>query len=879
MKKLITLIAIFIGIHMMGQPAGWSYNQPIIVNNPNSQNAVNYQLRLTVNTQSIIALGRMNTNGDDIRFGAPCNAPTLFNYWIEAGINTPTTVIWVKIPYIAANTSTVIFMFYGNPTATAVSSIPATFKGPNSSTDSVSGGTAGGVGNSQRGFRFQPNQNLLVTQFGKSEPTGTTRFVTLFDFSSSAIITQTQVAGATTSYTYNAIQPIWLNSGSQYVLQLFQGASDGYYFGTSSQIGQHLTYLDMRYCNSCTQNTFPTSVLSNYHYGYPDFLYYVTNTLVTTPTYTMNEGLGSITAPTVAFCGATTVTLTTNTGGAFTWNTGSTASLIVVSPTTTTNYYITSPTNTFMCPAVTVTVNPGPPTLTVAYSANTVCPGNTVIVTASGALTYSFTGGISNGVPFAPSATTSYTITGGNACGTGTTVATVTVAPLPVVGASSPTIVCSANTATLSATGATNYTWMPGSLTGSAVVVNPTAQVVYTLTGVSGSCSGVSTITLPVNPNPTISASASSSVICEGDQATITAIGGNNYTWTPGGNGPSITVTPTTTSLYSVTGDNSFGCTSSANQVLIVTAAPPVNVSTNKPNVCIGGSATLSANGAHTYSWNGGQTGTPIVVNPVGNTIYSVVGTNTNTGCSKTKTVSVNVFTPALVVSTDATICPGNSATLTASGANTYTWDTGWQNPVLIISPLTNTVQVISATTNSFGISCVSASTVAVYLYQLPAVTAAASKTAICRNEIMTFIAGGANTYTWSNLNTSPTFTLKGTSNITYSFTVTGTDSHSCTNTATASVKVNPCTTIEEVEQGDKMVNVFPNPTNGEFVISSNEDIELVIVDELGRSVRKLSITKDNSHRILVSGLANGIYFIKRQSDNLLLEKLVVNKQ
>ena len=71
----------------------------------------------------------------------------------------------------------------------------------------------------------------------------------------------------------------------RYTLQLYQGSSDGYYFGTSSQIGQHLTYLDMRYCNSCTQNTFPNNFLNNYHYGYPDLWYFTKNNISPAPTY------------------------------------------------------------------------------------------------------------------------------------------------------------------------------------------------------------------------------------------------------------------------------------------------------------------------------------------------------------------------------------------------------------------------------------------------------------------------------------------------------------------------------------------------------------------------------------------------------------------
>ncbi len=185
-------------------------------------------------------------------------------------------------------------MLYGNATATAASTLN-TFNGPYSATDQVASGASGGATNSQRGFRFSPNHNIIISQFGKREPNGSTRYVTIFDFNTQAIVQQTQVAGPAATYSYsNLSSPIWLNKNQQYLLQLYQGSTDGYYFGASSQINSNLTYYDMKYCNSCTQNTFPTSTLNNYHYGYPDFQFYTcdTNNITTAPTVVVGAGGG-----------------------------------------------------------------------------------------------------------------------------------------------------------------------------------------------------------------------------------------------------------------------------------------------------------------------------------------------------------------------------------------------------------------------------------------------------------------------------------------------------------------------------------------------------------------------------------------------------------
>lgn len=277
----------------------YSAQVPIRIKNNSGTPMSNTSVKLVVNTQALITLGIMQANGNDIRFSANCS-PTpgsLIGYWIEGPMNSTTTAIWIKIPSLAANDSTLIYMYCGNPSAPSVSLLSDALNGPHSSTDSVASGASGGATNSQRGFRFTPIVDLLVTHFGKREPNGTTRYVTLFDQTTQTILRQKQVSGPSGQYSYDTLgAPIWLIAGTQYQIQLYQGSADGYYFGTSSQIGQHLTYGDMRYCNSCTQNTFPTSVLTNYHYGYPDFWYFIPSNPVTpAPTATYFPAADTVT--------------------------------------------------------------------------------------------------------------------------------------------------------------------------------------------------------------------------------------------------------------------------------------------------------------------------------------------------------------------------------------------------------------------------------------------------------------------------------------------------------------------------------------------------------------------------------------------------------
>jgi hypothetical protein len=408
---------VLLSFNIKAQLPGYSNVKSITVSNTSTTAAIGYQLRLVVNTQTLISSNQMLANGDDIRFGKTCNGSTLYNYWIESGINTPTTVIWVKIDTITANASRTFFMYHGNPSAVATSSIPLVFSFAGSSTDSVATGAAGGATNSQRGFRFSPNVDILVTSLGKREPNGTLRYVTLFDNATQAIITQQQVSGPLGVYSYTALPiPIWLTQNTQYIIQLYQGASDGYYFGTSSQIDSRLTYYDMRYCGSCTQNTFPTSTLANYHYGYADFLFYYRNMITPAPTYTLNgnaSAVPSITGSSLVCAGAS-ITLTASGATTYSWSTGATTASISVTPTANTTYTATG-SNTLGCLGMAtqaVTVNPLP-TVTASSSSSLICAGQSVSLTANGASTYSWNTSSTNTIiSVTPSVTTSYTVTG-----------------------------------------------------------------------------------------------------------------------------------------------------------------------------------------------------------------------------------------------------------------------------------------------------------------------------------------------------------------------------------------------------------------------------------------------------------------------------------
>ncbi len=584
----------------------------------------------------------------------------------------------------------------------------------------------------------------------------------------------------------------------------------------------------------------------------------------------------------VAICAGTSLTLTTNAISNYSWSNGSTASSIVVNPSGSTIYSLTatSPSNCISTRVMSVNVSSGLPSLSITSSTNTTCLGKTVTLTASGAVTYTWTNGIVNGAAFTPSATQSYTVTGQNGCGTSTAVTAVSIAPLAVSLISTPTIVCAGSTSTLNAsTAATSYSWYPILSTASnSLVVSPQANTIYTVAVSDGTCFGAATVAVNTNPVPTVVATPSLASICSGDQIVLSAIGANSFTWTPGNmSGNSVTVSPTAPTPYQVVGTNSFGCTGAANLAIIVNPSPTLNIVASTNFICAGDPVTLTVNGANSYTWNSVSNNTSISVNPLVSTTYSVSGLLN--GCYGDTSVQISVFIPTLSISGNTSICSGQTATIIATGANTYNWSNGFNTAAIQVSPSSNTVYTVSALTTSGSINCASAGSVQVQVKPLPSVTITASKNEICKGETATLTASGANTYTWSNGSNGTSISPSSSLVTTFVFTVTGNSTLNCINTATAQFKVNSCNGFDENKISSVSFNVYPNPNNGNFNVISTSNLHLTITNELGQVIKSFELNSDNHFTISIDELSSGIYFVvANDANSTQYQKIIINK-
>ena len=194
----------------------------------------------------------------------------------------------------------------------------------------------------------------------------------------------------------------------------------------------------------------------------------------------------------------------------------------------------------------------------------------------------------------------------------------------------------------------------------------------------SGGCSidQVQTVVVTINALPTVSigvaetsgTTANDGTICAGASATLTATGATSYVWSTAATTAAITVSPATTTSYTVTGTDANGCQNTASTTITVNALPVANIvvaetsgTTNNDGViCAGASATLTASGGTSYSWSNGATTAAITVSPATTTTYTVTVTDGN-GCSSTAstTITVNTLPTTYTVTGGGAYCSG----------------------------------------------------------------------------------------------------------------------------------------------------------------------------------------------------------------------------
>ena len=528
------------------------------------------------------------------------------------------------------------------------------------------------------------------------------------------------------------------------------------------------------------------------------------------------------------------------------WSNGLNSTGFVVSPTTTTTYTVTGYNNLCASEPVSITVHvkecipaQGIETITACssytwhghtYTASTNTATYTIpsgaangcdsIVTlhltihkpAHNAITVSecgrYTWSSGNGQTYTQSGTYLHTHTDVNGC-TQVDTLHLTINPIPLVTITGNTSIPLYESTTLTAHGATSYTWSNGSHA-SAITVSPASATTYSVTGTTNGCTGTpASVTVVVGP-------------CQPKQGVETVTACGSYTW----HGHTYTAS-TNTPTYTIPGGAATGCDSVVTLHLTIKPVPVVTVTGNIA-ILIDQSTTLTAHGASSYTWSNGSHASAITVSPASTTTYSVVGTLG--GCtSAPASVTVNV-SACLPGQHEETITACDSYTWTSGNGQTYNESTNVTHTIpngaangcdsiltlhLIVRHPAKEYTVVTGCgsytwngiiytqsgtytfnhTDNYG--CILRDTLVLTIKPKPVVTVTGN-TSILASQSTTLTAQGAISYVWSNGSQTNTITVSPTDTTIY--TVVGTTDGCSSEPVRVTVNVSPCTPVQGVE-------------------------------------------------------------------------------
>src|SRR5690554_6393424 len=537
---------------------------------------------------------------------------------------------------------------------------------------------------------------------------------------------------------------------------------------------------------------------------------------------------------------------------------------------------------------------------------NTTCGNDNgeISITATGGdgtYTYSIDGGTttqSNG-NFTGLAVGSYDVevaTAGNGCSYTETIS-ITSAPGETITVSADETVCEGTAANLTASGNGTIEWFEGATsigTGATMSVSPTATTTYdvVLTDANG-CTDTDQITVTVTPLADASFAYSSNTICLGgtnETPSVTTAGG---TFSVSGAGlvisatnGEIDVSASTAGTYDVTYTISGTCGNSEVQSITITNSPDASFSYSATEFCQNEGAVMptfptGASGGTFTSTTGltiasGTGSVDLASSTPG--IYVVTNTIAASGscAASSETFSITVKeTPTVDAGADQAVCEGAEVTLTAaSTGGTVTWDNGVTDGTPF-TPTTTTTYTVSVDNNG----CTATDEVVVTVNPLPTVDAGADQTA-CTNHSAIALAGTPAGGTFSGNGVSnnefdPATAGVGTHTVTYTYA----DGNGCENTATLTVTVDGCVSVEENVMNQ--LTVSPNPSSDYIEVRVNENNSIQNIQVMSLDGKVVSVEQNMvdhaTIKIDVSSVAKGTYLIQLSTEyGFLTRKIVV---
>ena len=345
-----------------------------------------------------------------------------------------------------------------------------------------------------------------------------------------------------------------------------------------------------------------------------------------------------------------------------------------------------------------------------------------IIANGNGVLTYDWNSVISTNTDLINASAGAYTltVTDGNGCTSSIGPINLNMNPFPTIDVSGINISdenCGSGdgsiTGIISSGGIGTHTYQWNGST-SAIDLSTASAGSYILTVTDAANCVVASGPHTINGLPGVTATVTGdTVVCMGQTANLTAAGGTIFNWSSGGSNAAESLTPTSTSNYSVIISDGT-CSDTVNVTVTVNANPEVSVDTDL-SICEGQTATINAASSLPVTWSTLETSNSISVSPAVTTSYFAAVTNSCGTDGDTVVVTVN-SNPVIDAGPDESILAGNTVTLNPIGGVSYVWSpqtnlscTNCASPGA--SPLTTTTYIVTGTDAN---GCVSSDTIIV---------------------------------------------------------------------------------------------------------------------------------------------------------------------
>lgn len=447
---------------------------------------------------------------------------------------------------------------------------------------------------------------------------------------------------------------------------------------------------------------------------------------------------------------------------------------------------------------------------------------------------------------------------------------TVNLTPPPFYTVGNDTTTCGSNVVLDAGSGYSSYSWSTGS-TSQNTTVNTSDTVGVTVIDANG-CVLSDTLIVTLSPAPVVNIGPDVTQ-CGGSVLLDAGNPGSLYFWS--NSTSSQTTNVSTTGTYTVNVLTPAGC-SDTDTINVTINYQPVQMLGPDTSICFSTVLLDAGNPGSTYLWSNFMTTQTITV---GTGTYTVTVTDSS-GCSVMDTISVTTNVPPVVTaSQDTAICPGGTAMLTASGAQSYLWSNSSTTNPTAVTPSTSTAYYVTGTDAN---GC-QASDVVIVSILTPAV-AQFTYTVSMATAYFTNQSTNAYTYSWNfgdasgpNTTASPSHQYASNGTYTVTLTVTG----ACGTTTYTQVITIVDVGVEE-QAIENTISIYPNPNSGQFTLSfatgEAKDVTVTMTDVAGREISSTQYNNVSvvNQEINATDLADGVYFVKVITNSESVTKKVV---